>query len=68
MLKAYDCRCGESENRELKIEFVVKNMLLLKYVEDDFKVLAGVVITLIHVSIMAFNIFVAIGIHVPLNV
>jgi hypothetical protein len=52
----------------LKIEFVVKNMLLLKYVEDDFKVLAGVVITLIHVSIKAFNIFVAIGIHVPLNV
>jgi hypothetical protein len=43
-------------------------MFLFKYVKDDFKVLAAVIITLILISIKVFNIPVSMGIHITLNV
>jgi hypothetical protein len=52
----------------LKIASVLENVLLLKYFEDYFKVLADVIITFILISIKMFNIFAAVGIHVTFNV
>lgn len=69
LLKANDCCSWDSENLELKMAFVLKKACYYSSTwKMTLKVLAVVIITLILISIKMLNIFVVMGIHVPLNV